>query len=230
MKLFAKLKKYICRTKNFPFYFQHVPKCGGTSIYRQLPKGYLNMFYGEIPFPRDKLDLYPFSYQLLSKDHIGLEDNILLGRLSLRDIEDKEIIMIWRDPIKRFVSTCNHFKRSPEETISCIKDPVANEPGFSTVCGRYAFYTPATNLVKVAGERVKTTDILLEDFDLITKTFARYGIKVKNRSHNVSEKLFSVNDLTSEQLAFLTEFYAEDFETCRKLKGRIIHNLGKRHW
>lgn len=196
---------------SFSFYFQHVPKVGGSIIFDQLPKEYVERHYGLKHFDDCFRSLYSKEYTRIVKDHIGLDDAVKVSLIKREELETREIIVFWRDPIDRFISTCNHFKLTPENMINFLKYP-HKDCEYNRHLGRYAFYSTTSDLLKVDGKRVKTTDLRLDQYDKIIDTFAKHGIEIKNYGPANTKKNVTVDDLTEWQMKFVKHFYAEDID------------------
>jgi len=201
----------------FTFYFQHIPKVGGSSIYHQLPKEYTDRYYKTKHFDKSLEPLYGRKYSRIIKDHIGLDDAVKVGLLKREELETKEIIVLWRDPVDRFVSTCNHFNLEPQAMMDRIKYPDRDTDYYRSL-GKYAFYSTASDLLKVDGKRVKTTDIRLDQYDKVIQVFDKHGIKIKDLGPSKEPKKYSVNDLTDYHRKFIRINYAEDVDFFNSLK------------
>jgi len=210
--------KHLPELLDYSFYFQHIPKVGGSSIFHQLPSEYNSKYYRTKHFDAALKPLYKDrQYTRIIKDHIGLDDAVKIGLLSREELDSKEIIVLWRDPVDRFVSTCNHFGLDPQAMMDRIKYP-EKDGEYYRVLGRYAFYSTASDLVKVDGKRVKTTDIRLDQYDKVIEVFAKHDIKIKNLGPSKEPKKYSVNDLTDYHRKFIRINYAEDVEFFNSLK------------
>jgi len=187
----------------YSFYFVHISKSAGTSVYANLPDDYKDRYYGE----RGKISL----------DHLTIQTAYDLNIINDEDINTKEFIVLWRNPIDRFVSTCNHLQITPDIMIDRIElhrdNPLENQ------YGQRSFYMTATDILQLNGKRIKTTDLLYDDADNITNVFRKHNINYDHVVSNTSyqrlrtgeiKKVFTKNQLTEKHLRFIVDFYKKD--------------------
>ena len=197
----------------YTFYFIHIAKCAGTAILCQLPKDYLNKYYNEY-HKRDSrlkhLDFKKYPHiQRVSLDHLTLQEAFDIKIIGNYDLTNKDFVVIWRNPIHRFISICNHFKITPNILINRLKKP-KNDPIIKTGMGRKSWYMTTNDILKINGRRIKSVDLLLDDFDSIIQYFKTQGIKIINHNPSHCNNIYSVKDLTEQQLNFVKNFYKED--------------------
>jgi hypothetical protein len=201
----------------FSFYFQHIPKVGGSSLYKQLPGEYTQQYYKTCHCSDELKKYYKCNYNRIIRDHIGLNDAVITGQLTREELKTKEIIVFWRDPIDRFVSTCNHFDLEPLKMMERIKYPDQDEDYYRYL-GKYAFYSTASDLLKVDGKRVETTDLRLDQYDKIIEVFAKHGITIQNLGGDPRSKKYTRDHLTPYLHKFIRINYEEDVEFFNSLK------------
>ena len=94
------------------FYFVHIAKCMGTTIYSQLPKSYNEIYYGEENkecYNHISLKKYP-SIKRVCLDHLTIQEAYDINLINDYDISNKDFIVIWRNPIDRFISHVNWMR------------------------------------------------------------------------------------------------------------------------
>jgi len=219
---------------DFKFYYVHIPKCMGTTIYKQLPKTYNDKYYSvyyttylKNKYPHLKTNLFTHTQILL--DHIIIEDAIQLNLLHEKDLEHKEFIMIWRHPIDRLLSfiNSNSFGNpyTPTVIIKILKKEIS-DGGIIIELGRNSIYMTASDFIKYKGIPIKTTNILFGDFITLNKVFSKYGITIHNTKENKTKnKKYTIKDFSKEQIEFLEDFYKEDFIVYNNLLKKYGHNI-----
>jgi hypothetical protein len=74
-----------------------------------------------------------------------------------------------------------------------------------------------SDIIKLNGKKIKTTNLLFENFSSISNHFKKYGINIKNIHKNKSNKYFTKACLTNEHFNFINNFYKEDFDIYNKM-------------
>lgn len=195
------------------FYFIHIPKCAGTSIFNQLPTSYRNKYYGEPHIKNLKnrglnLKAYPKTKKI-SLDHVSITEAYNINLINDDDIKNKDFIVTWRNPIDRFISICNHRKIKPAMLINRLKNHKKDER-CRDILGRKSWYMTTTDIIKLNGKPIHTINFLFDDFTAISNQFKKYDIQIKNKHLNKSKKLYHKKHLNTNQKKFINTFYRED--------------------
>lgn len=223
-------KKSNTKKINLKYFFQHIPKVGGTSILSQLPEEYTSVLYGEVgkdgfldigkkmgsKIKKRILKKYPST---ISLDHMKISDMIESGLISEDKIDSIDLVTLWRDPIDRFLSTCNHFKLSPLDLILRLENPKI-DPFTNIVLGRECFYMTASDIIKHNGKILNFNIFLLGDNEGISTFFNKYDILIKPIKTNttvINKKTITRKNLNQSDLNFIKDFFSEDFKIYSQL-------------
>ena len=156
-----------------------------------------------------------YGSEQFSIDHLSLDELLQLGILNPIDIKQIQCICIVRDPIERFISQCNFVSRSPEQYI----DKVKNDEMFYSedLRKKHSFYLNLNHNWNI-------TMFDINNKNQIVQWFKRFNVEIDlNRFENVSEKKYTIEQLTEEQLIFFKEYYKDDFELFNKvLENRTV--------
>lgn len=196
------------------FYYIHNFKTMGTTIFSQLPINYLNKYYGccslieyenknKIKLNRNNI-YSDFANKKISIDHLHINSLIDVG--IIKNIENIEFIMFFRNPIDRFISICNYRNIHPLRLIEDLKNKIGDD------YFQYKMMNCKYNInLKICN---------MSDKNYIKRFFNKYNINLDlSIKKNVSKKNFNRSMLSEEDLIFLREHFKKDFE--------IIHNLEK---
>jgi hypothetical protein len=193
-----------------PYFFIHVYKNLGTTIHKQLPENYNRRFYYQKNFrvwERDNdqflnVDKFFSKDEILSIDHIKIDELFDLGIIDEIDVENRKFLGIVREPIDRFLSICNFNNITPNELIRTFKYKTHTQTSFF--------------LTKLP---IDLTLILMEEKNLITDWFKNFGVEIDlNKHFNVSERKYSRSDLSNEQIDKIKHLFFDDFILYEKLK------------
>lgn len=219
----GQIEKFLSENREFPFFFIHINKNMGTTILMQLSEQYKKKFYGLTTIEEyekknnvllsHKKEIY--GSEQFSIDHLSLDELLQLGILNPIDIKQIQCICIVRDPIERFISQCNFVSRSPEQYI----DKVKNDEMFYSedLRKKHSFYLNLNHNWNI-------TMFDINNKNQIVQWFKRFNVEIDlNRFENVSEKKYTIEQLTEEQLIFFKEYYKDDFELFNKvLENRTV--------
>lgn len=206
------------------FFFIHIKKNMGTTIMKQLPKNYLNRYYGvktkneweELNGEKiNKVNHLPWVNDdniKKSIDHLSLDNLVNLGILDDWDITNRKFLGIIRDPIEWFISDCNYSGRNPEKEINFIKN--------SNYTQRNAFKS---------SNKIDLTLILMSEKEKIINWFGNFGLNMDlDTKLNVSNKKYTINDISPEQMRIIKNILNYDFmlyESLKKSSG-ILNYVG----
>ena len=220
-------------------FFIHIPKTSGTTIYNILGEEYKNKYYDSMTLKKyeeknhiklNKVDKFKKYYQeKISIDHIKIDDLLELNIISLEELKSKQVFVIIRDPITRFLSMCNSLKKKPKDLILEIKH--LYELNEQNQC-KYDDYNHRKNWVSTQKSyltnkhNIKINYFLYEEVDKIDKYCTEnFNKKYINNKKNVSPKICDKNSLDNNDLEFINNFYKEDFELYKSLKYIYNNNL-----
>lgn len=229
------------------FIFIHIAKCGGTFIYKQLPKEYNDKYYDMyfineftekrkkeiLNFDNSNIDKWPKVsikkykyYKKLNYNYLKNYNYICLDHLNIEDMINSNVIN--EDDLKKEIIV---FWRNPIDRFLSICNWFKITPDelikrlknpyvdyhTNVTLGRNTWYQTTSDIIKYKNKKIKTTNILLNDIDTIQKTFKKYNINIKNFSINSSKKIITRNNLNKQQIDFIKEFYKEDFTIYNEL-------------
>jgi hypothetical protein len=203
-----------------PFFFIHVYKNLGSTIYSQFPENYNQRFYGKKSLNQWKFEnkstmRTPFDSSLNSYlngktpfavDHLDLDSCYEIGILDDFDFKWREFIAIIRNPVDRFISICNFEKRSPDDLLNDdTKRDVSQVKPLKTK------------------KKINLTLIQMERPELIKSYFKKFNINIDLEIRlNQSDKIYTKEDLTIDQL----KKYELRFEKDYQLYNQLIENDG----
>jgi hypothetical protein len=170
----------------------------GTTIFRQLPRNYINTYFGYRLIPGSPQQLRALGFlptKKYSVDHLPMDVLVALGMVpNAKRLSDKNaIMMIVRNPFDRFLSICNYENIHPDALIERVK--IHENHQYKQVMNAHG---------------LKVYTIKMESKDKIVEFFKRFGIPMNLSVHNnVSVKKYT---LTEKQKEFIREFYKLDFE------------------
>lgn len=187
------------------FFLIHNYKTLGTTIYSQLPKTYTDVFYGsktllDIETTNPSIQINPDydKTKQVSIDHYHVDKLVDIGLLSSKEIRNLKFMMIVRDPLERFISICNYQNISPKVLISNLKQKKGDD-FFQHKLIKSKFNFDVV-LYKMKNKRGIIDFFKSHDIDLNLE-----------KKLNVSEKHFSIKDMTTEDIEFVKNFYQEDY-------------------
>lgn len=197
---------------SYPFFLIHNYKVLGTTIYSQLPHSYNSLLYGHqtlknIMTNNRGLVLNKF-YNIdhkLSIDHLHIDTILDIGLIKI-PIHKIKFIMIVREPIERFVSICNyhyyhseHRNKTMKQHIELLKRNIGDD------YFQHKFIKSRHNI------NVKLYK--MEDREGIKNFFKQFNIDINlNIKENCSKRLYSIRDISPEDMIFLKRFYKEDYQ------------------
>jgi len=205
------------------FFFIHIKKNMGTTIMSQFPQNYLNRFYGVMTKSEwemlndEKLNKNNFSRWITDEgitksiDHLCIDDLYNFGILDEWDITNRKFLGIIRNPIEWFISACNYGNRNPEQQIKFIKN---------------SNYTQFNSLK--SSNKIDLTLILMSKKEIIRDWFNHFGLNINLDTYlNVSDKKYTINDISSEQMENIKNLLENDFILYDKIKtcSGIIKNV-----
>lgn len=209
-----------------PFFFIHVYKNLGSSLYSQFPENYNKRFYGKKSLNQWKMEnsstiRQSFKYESgkpgyldgvtkFAIDHLDLDSCYEIGILDDFDFKWREFIAIVRNPIDRFVSMCNFTKKNPNELLN-----------------EFNLNLTQTKPLKTK-KKINLTLIQMERPDLITSHFKNFNIHLDlNIRLNESQKKISKQDLTEDQINEYKMKFFDDFNIYQKVLDNdgIIKNF-----
>ena len=184
-------------------------------MYSQLDSEYLKKYFHEITSQQAKqrglnLSKYP-SVTTVSLNHLTLTEAYDIKLLDDEDMKNKEFIVIWRDPVDRFISICNHLGINPNALISRLKNP-STDSNTKTLLGRNSWYLPTSDIAKLNNKAIKTTNLPFNDRTLIASHFRKFVPDFKDVCLNKRKRSsFNRSKLGEDKLQFIKDFYQEDF-------------------
>jgi hypothetical protein len=206
-------------------YFVHIPKNMGNFIY----KNYYNInqtdktrFYGLYDSIYDYYDTYGIPYSkkdenivynsTISIDHLTLEELLNLGILFKKDLEERFVFAIVREPIDRFISLCNYWNVPPNQIIYNItKIHLLKKMKYNL----YQHFRPQSDYIKDIKKHAKKYRIFfMNKPHEIRDVLATY---FPDKQVDFGEKIYKSRDtynrsmLSRENMAFLQNYYREDF-------------------
>lgn len=180
----------------------------GSTIGSFLPQEYKHKFFGSM-----SLEQYEQRHNIvlnvnkkrhayknnISIDHIHVDELMQLGIIKKEEMHEYECIAIIREPIDRFISICNYeFKernRSLEYSINNLRE---NNKQINCVRTKNPW---------------KIKLVRMEDAQAIIDFFKKYDVHIDlDKKVNVSEKRFTIDDFTEEELEKIRNFYKDDIE------------------
>ncbi len=190
------------------FYFIHVYKNMGTTLYSQFPSLYNKRFYGQKTLEQwesdnnEKIKVKHDYKKPISIDHIRVDELVRLGILTQEDIKHRKFVALIREPISRFISICNFKNKTPGELIEEYKNKVTK----LTQCNAISTIYP-----------IDLTLILMEEKELIKNWFKEHNITLNlDVIKNPSKKV--ITSLTEEELEQIKEIFKDDFKLYKELK------------
>lgn len=128
-------------------------------------------------------------------DYINKNKNVNI--IPKNKIHNMKFMMIVREPIERFISICNFEKIEPQKLLNELKNNNRN-------------YFQHTFMVNKHNIKVKT--IKMNNKTSIINFFKQFNINLDlNVKLNVSEKKYTINDLSKNDISFLKKFYRKDY-------------------
>lgn len=219
------LRMYVLRSKDFKpnifiditrvdvreqssFFFIHVYKNMGTTLYNQFSTDYNKRFYGQKTLTKwevinnEEIKVEKKHVGRCSIDHIRIDELVRLGILTDEDIKHRKFIGLVREPVSRFISMCNFKRKTPAALIE--------EKG-----------SEITNLTQCDALRTKypidLTLILMEEKHLIKDWFKEHNLDINlDIIKNQSKKI--ITKLTDKELAQVKEIFKDDFKLYEELK------------
>lgn len=219
------LRMYVLRSKDFKpniftditrvdvrdqssFFFIHVYKNMGTTLYNQFSTDYNKRFYGQKTLTNwevinnEKIKVEKKHVGRSSIDHIRIDELVRLGILTDEDIKHRKFIGLVREPVSRFISMCNFKGKTPAALIE--------EKG-----------SKITKLTQCDALRTKypidLTLILMEEKHLIKDWFKEHNVDINlNVIKNQSKKI--ITKLNDKELAQVKEIFKDDFKLYEELK------------
>jgi FkbM family methyltransferase len=220
------LRMYVLRSKSFKpnivtdttrvtarddssFFFIHVYKNMGTTLYNQFLTDYNKRFYGQKTLTNwevinnEEIKATKKHVGRTSIDHIRIDELVRLGILDDKDIEHRKFIGLVREPISRFISMCNFKGLTPTQLIEEKGSKISK----LTQCDALRTTYP-----------IDLTLILMEEKQLIIDWFKEHDVDinldiVKNQSKKIITKL------TDKELAQVKEIFEDDFKLYDELKS-----------
>jgi len=117
-------------------------------------------------------------------------------------IKSLKFMMIVREPLERFISICNFQQNSPAEVIQQLKTNKYD------IYYQYKFVQSKYNL-NIKTIKMTNTKGIIDWFSKFNKTIDL------SRHDNVSVKKYRMDDLSPEDIVFLTKHYEKDYELFR---------------
>ena len=211
-----------------PFYFIHIPKTLGTTIYRSLlDSKYKDKFYNFYGIPcktyseyRKKINninnLNPNIDALPQLDHLNLNQLLNAKLLNNNDKNNLNCIAIIRDPIEMFLSRCNYFYPKFQEykhDIYINSDNMMKNTQF-----KY--------LKKCNGWNI--TLYKMTDIKSIEKWFKRMGHNIDlSIKRNASVKKITINDLSDNDKKKIIKNWNIDYKIYNSINigGTNLSNI-----
>ena len=219
------LLQHLIQKEYIKFYFVHIAKCAGTTIYHQLPSTYNFLYYGTYSINDNIHSIQKLNFKKypritrISLDHLTIQEAYNIGLLNDTDIKNKDFIVLWRNPMDRFISICNHLKINPDVLIDRLKCH-EKDPECKTILGRKSWYMTTTDILQWNGIKINSINFLFNDFISINDQFKKYGIEIKNihlNSTGEKKRLYDKTNLNETHIEFINEFYKEDYIQYKQL-------------
>ena len=206
----------------WPWYFMHIEKTMGGTIFNQLPADYNSKFsfdpnvhsiaqYQNKHGVKLRKASWPRRPKMGHPAHIPLDIALEMGLLRCSDIERMNIITIIREPFSREISRCNWRSRNPQQTGVYNMSSMVHKMRRK---GEYAKLKQSERLEFEYDWNV--TAFNTESTDQITKWFAQYGVEVlfdeKHHQHKTAGKVNAchVDDLNAVDRLFFEEWLTAD--------------------
>ena len=199
------------------FFLIHNYKTLGSTLQTFFTKDYTDRFWGQHTFDeyqkinphvhlnQNAVKQYNLTHikQHRSIDHIHINALIELNILPKKSLPNLAFMMVVRNPIDRFISTCNFTNISPKELLNNLKNNIGDD------------YHQHKLIQNRFGLKIKT--IKMDNKKAITNFFKPFGIAVDLSVHkNVSLKTYTIEEhLSKDDIDFLTNFYKVDFKLFR---------------
>ena len=220
------------------WFYTHIMKTMGTTIYAQLPDDFRRQFYGMMTFEdyerKNQVNLrnipgfmtHPRSVRnpMICFDHLNIDEYVDLGMLRCSDINEMEVLAVLREPFEWFFSHCNQFGRTIEEEIACVSGVTCQG-----MLQRQLFWLSFQydwNMTVITKENTK----------MISEWFAKFGLNVRfDVAHHANvgkTKMCKSEDLTAEQRHILERVMEDEiklYDAAQQNKGmlQMRHHL---HW
>lgn len=202
------------------FFFIHTFKNMGTTIYKCLPENYNKRFYGLKTISQWEVEngckiKNKNKNQKISFDHITIDELVELKILNIYDINYRDFLGLVREPTDRFISICNFTNYSPDEVIKKIRfGEFFNEMNL-----------PPDMIIPIKQSEsfktkynIKLTLIPMQKKEEIKKWFLKFNININfDEQYNVSNKKYSINDLSDKNIQDIREIFNDDYVLYNKL-------------